>query len=329
MIKRVLLSFSILIVCFNQMSAQATIEVKVLSVQTLSNVDCDGLFLGNSDFVWEFTGTDNTLGLTNNNPALFGIFGFNYGYKNNNNGPYTMSTPGGTFSPNNGLFFSHNYLCVNDVPSSINLAWEAYENDDVGNYDVLGLTDGETNMQNVTMPVPLAVGIINYSFQANSQDGGCNQSYVINLQVERLPLVVNYLPDNICAAQTLAINNTYTFGFCNATLEVNEPAAGDIQNAGSQWAKFVAPASGSVEVTTDLSGTDIGTYFQVYHAADGLNCTHGIHPVTGQTLKNKFEYLSHIEFSDGIDLLGIDPEAEITFDACDPIPFISYEKLIP
>ena len=329
MIKKVLLSFSILIACFNQMFAQATIEVKVLSVQTLSNVDCDGLFLGNSDFVWEFTGTDNTLGLTNNNPALFGIFGFNYGYKNNNNGPYTMSTPGGTFSPNNGLFFNHNYLCVNDVPSSINLAWEAYENDDVGNYDVLGLTDGETNIQNVTMPVPLAVGILNYSFQANSQDGGCNQSYVINLQVERLPLVVSYLPDNICAAQTLAINNTYTFGFCNATLEVNEPAAGDVQSAGSQWAKFVAPASGSVEITTDLSGTDIGTYFQVYHAADGLNCTHGIHPVTGQTLKNKFEYLSHIEFSDGIDLLGIDPEAEITFDACDPIPFISYEKLIP
>ena len=32
--------------------SQATIQVKVLSVQTLANVDCDGLFLGNSDFVW-------------------------------------------------------------------------------------------------------------------------------------------------------------------------------------------------------------------------------------------------------------------------------------
>lgn len=74
--------------------SQATIQVKVLSVQTLSNVDCDGIFLGNSDFVWEFTGTDNTLGLTNNNPALFGIFGFNYAYKNNDNGPYTMTSPG-------------------------------------------------------------------------------------------------------------------------------------------------------------------------------------------------------------------------------------------
>ena len=123
--------------------SQATIQVRVLSVQTLSNVDCDGLFLGNSDFVWEFTGSDNTLGLTNNNPALFGIFGFNYAYKNNDNGPYTMSSPGGTFSPTNGLFFNHNYLCVNDVPTTINLAWEAYENDDVGNYDVLGFADGQ------------------------------------------------------------------------------------------------------------------------------------------------------------------------------------------
>lgn len=309
--------------------SQATIQVKVLSVQTLSNVDCDGLFLGNSDFVWEFTGTDNTIGLTNNNPALFGIFNFNYGYKNNDNGPYTMTSPSGNFSPNNGLFFNHNYLCVNDVPSNINLMWEAYENDDAGNYDIIGFTDGETGQQNVVMPVPLAVGVLNYSFQANSNDGGCNQVYKINLQVERLPLVVNYLQDNICASQQLTLNTTYTFGFCNSTLETNEPAASDVQNAGSQWAKFVAPASGAVEVTSDLAGTDIGTYFEIYHAADGLNCTHGVHAVTAALLKNKFEYLSHVDFSDGIDLLGIDPEAEIVLDACDPIPFISYQKLIP
>ena len=160
--------------------SQATIQVKVSSVQTLANVDCDGFFGGNSDFVWEFTATDNTLGLTNNNPALFGVLGFNYAYKNNDNGAYTMSTPGGTFSPNDGLFFNHNYLCVNDVPTTINLAWEAYENDDVGNYDLLGLVDGQTGLQNVTMAVPLAVGILNYSFTAVSQDGGCAQTYVIN-----------------------------------------------------------------------------------------------------------------------------------------------------
>lgn len=100
---------------------QAIIQVRVISVQALNNTDCDGFFTGNSDFVWEFTGTDNTLGYTNNNPALFGIYGFNYAYQNGNNGPYTMSTPSGQFSPSNGTFFDYQYLCAADVPTQINL----------------------------------------------------------------------------------------------------------------------------------------------------------------------------------------------------------------
>ncbi|MGY8926298.1 MAG: hypothetical protein ACKVJC_03275, partial [Flavobacteriales bacterium] len=70
-------------------------------------------------------------------------------------------------------------------------------------------------------------------------------------------------------------------------------------------------------------------YIEIYHAADGAGCTAGIQPITGAIIKDKFDYLSHIEFSDGIDLLGVDPEAEIQLDACDPFPFISYQKLIP
>ena len=101
-----------------------------MSVSALNNQDCDGFFTGDSDFVWEFTGTDNTIGYTNNNPALLGILGFNYAYKNGDNGPYTMTSPSGTFEPNDGIF-SHDYICANDVPTQINLDWEAYENDDV------------------------------------------------------------------------------------------------------------------------------------------------------------------------------------------------------
>ena len=308
---------------------QATIRVTVLSVQVGINQDCDGFFSGNSDFVWEFTGTDNTVGYSNNNPALFGIFGFNYAYRNNDNGPYIMNSPSSNFSPSNGLFFDHDYLCPTNVPSTINLAWEAYENDDLGNYDILGLVDGQTNLQNVSMPVPAAGGSLLYTFTANSVDAGCNQTYTINLIVDRIPIVVNYMQDNICNANALSLNTTYTFGWCPGTLEPNEPAANDVQNAGSLWSKFIAPPSGGVEITSDLAGTQIGTYFQIYHAADGGNCTDGIHPVTGVLIKDKFEYLSHINFSDGIDLLGIDPEAEITLNACDPIPLISYQKLIP
>lgn len=308
---------------------QATIRVTVLSVQTGIYQDCDGLFTGNSDFVWEFTATDNTVGYSNNNPALFGIFGFNYAYKNNDNGPYTMFSPGGTFSPNNGLFFDHDYLCPTNVPSSISLAWEAYDNDEPGNYAVLNNVDGQTNQQNAVMAVPVGAGSLFYTFTANSVDPGCNQNYTINLRVDRIPIVVNYMQDNVCNANPLALNTTYTFGWCPGTLEPNEPAANDVQNAGSLWSKFVAPASGSVEITSDLAGTQIGTYFQIYHAADGGNCTDGIHAVTGSLIKDKFEYLSHIDFSDGIDLLGVDPEAEITLNSCNPVPLISYQKLIP
>jgi hypothetical protein len=240
---------------------QATIRVRVVSVQVLNNVDCDGFLTGNSDFVWEFTATDNTLGFTNNNPALFGVLGFNYAYQNGNNGPYTLTAGvNGNFVPPNGLFFDYQYLCATDVPTVMNLAWEAYENDDAGNYDLLGLTDGETGLQNVTMSVPATAGVLNYTFQATGASG-CAQNYVINLSVERVPLVVNYFEDAICDAPTATLNTTYTLGWCDYSLEPNEPAAADVQNGGSAWVKFVAPASGSVEITTDLAGTDIGTCF--------------------------------------------------------------------
>jgi gliding motility-associated-like protein len=301
-----------------------------MSVQTLNNVDCDGFPFGNSDFVWEFTGTDNTLGLTNNNPALFGFFDFNYAYLDGDNGPYTISTPNPQVSPSNGVFFDHEYLCATDVPSQINLAWEAYENDDASNYDLdfFFPPQGETGIQNVILPTPVGAGVLSYVFTANSTDGGCSQSYRITLEVERIPLVVTYLEDNICDAAPFTLNTTYTMGWCDYTLEPNEPAAIDVQNSGSGWFQFVAPPSGAVEVTSDLSGTELGTYFEIYHAADGSVCNTGIQPITAVIIKDKFEYLSHVEFSDGLDFL-FDPEAEIIFDDCNPLPGFSYQKLIP
>ena len=311
---------------------QAIIRVRVVSVQTLNNRDCDGFLTGNSDFVWEFTGTDNTIGYTNNNPALFGVFNFNYAYRNGDNGPYTMTSPGGTFVPNNGIFFDHQYVCPTDVPTTINLAWEAYENDDAGNYDIVGLTDGETGLQNVTMAVPGTPGSAFYSFQANSTDGGCTQSYAINLEVQHVAFSPGtiILENNICDAQLFNVNTTYNTAFClSSDLENNEPRGGDVAaNNSSAWFKFVAPNSGSVEITTDLAGTEFGTYIEIYHAADGGNCGTGLQPITGTLIKDKFEYLSHIEFSDGIDALGVDPEAQISLNACDPVPLISYQKLI-
>jgi gliding motility-associated-like protein len=318
------LILSILLTSFLSIS-QATIKVTVTSVQTGSSVDCDGLFQGDSDFVWEYTATDNTLGYTNNNPALFGVFDFSYTNVPTGNGPINFAA--------NALFFDRQYICPSDVPSVINLAWEAYENDDAGNYDILGLTDGETGIQNVTMAVPASTGIANYSFSANGSSG-CPSTinYTINITVERIdfaPTVI-ILPDDICNATLMNLNTSYNIALCQSnTLQPNEPRAGDVDaNQSSAWFRFVAPAGGGVEISTDNGATEIGTYFQIYHAADGSSCNTGLQPLTGAIIKDKFEYLSHIEFSDGVDLLGLDPEAQLTLNACDPLPGISYQKLI-
>ena len=64
-----ILTLSILFTSFLSFS-QATIKVTVTSVQTSGSIDCDGdiIFLppNLSDFVWEYTATDNTLGYSNN-----------------------------------------------------------------------------------------------------------------------------------------------------------------------------------------------------------------------------------------------------------------------
>ena len=317
------LFLSILLTSYLSFS-QATIKVTTTSVQTSGSVDCDGFLQGDSDFVWEYTATDNTLGYSNNNPALFGVFDFNY-TNTSGNGPINF--------PANALFFDRQYICPSDVPSVINLAWEAYENDDAGNYDVFGLTDGETGLQNVTMAVPASTGIANYTFTA-SGSSGCPSTvnYTINITVERIdfaPTVI-ILPDDICNATLMNVNTSYNVALCQSnTLQPNEPRAGDIDNnQSSAWFRFVAPAGGEVEISTDNGGTEIGTYFQIYHAADGGACNTGLQPLSGAVIKDKFEYLSHIEFSDGIDALGLDPEAQLTLDACDPFPGISYQKLI-
>ncbi len=308
---------------------QATINVRVVSVEAVSNVDCDGFLAGESDFVWEFIATDNTLGNSNNNPVLFGVLGdFNYAYNNGDNGPYTMTAPGGGFSPNSGLFFSHDYVCAGDVPTNIVVDWRAYENDDIFNYSLVFGSDGETANQIENMAVPVGAGTNTQTYTAVSTDGGCNQTYSVTFEVERIPIVINYFEDNICDAWAVNLNTTYTLGWCpTATLEPNEPHTGDVTANGSVWCKFTAPASGEVEITTDLSGTEFGTYFQLYHAADGDDCLTGIQPITAAVVKDKFEYLSHHEFSDGIDLLGVDPEAELSFTACNPVALISYQKL--
>lgn len=322
----------LLLLISNFSFGQANIKVRVVSVQALNNVDCDGIFTGNSDFVFEYLATDNTLGFSNNNPVLFGFLGdFNHAFVNNNNGPWVRTAPSVDINPNDGIFFNHDYLCPTDIPTNIAIQWQGYENDAPTNYDLTGgfFSEVRTNGQNGIIAVPSFSGAVIQTFNASGSNGCGTQDYIITIEVIRSPLIVSYLEDAICDAASLALNTTYTYGWCDYTLEPNEPAAIDVQASGSGWFSFVAPASGAVEITSDLGGTELGTYFEIYHAADNTSCATGIQPITGVLIKDKFEYLSHIEFSDGTDFLGIDPEAEIVLDACDPVSPFSYQKLIP
>ena len=322
------LLFALFICVSSCLFSQAYIEVRLVSVSVGSNIDCDGFLLGSSDYAFEYVATDNTLGYSNNNPVAFGLTGdFNFQNNNNNNGPWT-SNP-------NDLFFNHLYACPSDIPSQINISWQAYENDDpFFNWDLTGaFSDLETGVQNVSIPVPAGPGSTgNVTFTANGSGGGCGtQNYTAVFEVTVIAATgISLLPDNICDALSVNTNTTYNVAVCaSGTLEAGEPRAGDVDatNA-SSWFKFIAPGSGSVEITTDLGGTEIGTYFQLYHAADGQDCSAGLQPISGTVIKDKFQYLSHIEFADGTDFLGLDPEAELTFDSCDPFPLISYHKLI-
>ncbi len=293
---------------------QAIIKVTVTSIQTSGSIDCDNSFLepGESDFVWEYTATDNTLGYTNNNPASFGFFDFNYINLDNNNGPINSIV--------NFLFFDHQYICPADVPSVINLAWEAYENDDASPYDLPGFfgTDGATGLQNVQLIVPSFNGISDTTFSAVGTSGCPNPvTYTINLQIERINLSFEIMEDNICDAVNIPVDNsTHTYALCNSlTIEPNEPIFPNLETdtRGSAWFYFTLPAnsSGNIRIDTDLPETNFGTEIALYHAADGFGCIQGTNNFNSLQVKNKFNYLSEHSFADD-DIPFIDPQGLAT-----------------
>ena len=303
------------------LQAQATIRVRVVQARVLNNLDCDG-FLNDSDFVWEFIATDNTIGRSNNSPsALGGLLGdFNHCNFNGENGPYTISpSTQGNFNPNDGIYFQHNYVCPLDVPSQVRVDWQAYENDDlIFNYSLLiGGIQGGTGPRVLNMLVPAVAGSVQQTVQATSGDPTCPQIYEITYEITRINLSTTPIPDNICDATQIPVDGVVRqFAWCpDATLEVGEPRRGDVANNRSRWFYFVAPASGRIDISTDHGGTDFGTYFEIYHAADGAGCTAGLSPF-GVPIKNKFEYLSHVDFADAGGFLGTSSQADINFDDC-------------
>ncbi|CAA6827358.1 MAG: Beta-glycosidase-like protein [uncultured Aureispira sp.] len=310
---------------------QANIQVRVTTVAVANNVDCDGIF-GNSDFAFEYLATDNTVGLSNNNPVFLGFLGdFNHAFQNGDNGPWTLNAPSGSINPNNGVFFDHDYVCPTNVPTSIAIDWQAYENDAPTNYDLTAgtLSEVRTNAQAGTIAVPAANGTTSQTFISTGTSPCGTQNYSITIEVIRTNLVINNWEDDICNASQIVIGTSETRAWCpNCTLEANEPHQGDVSNNRSRWFYFIAPPSGEVDISTDNGNTDFGTYIEIYHAADGAGCAAGLHPITGALIKDKFDYLSHINNADLGGLLNVQGEADIDFDACDPIVGTS-QKLHP
>lgn len=295
--------------CTHQAWTQARVQVRVLSVEAVNNVDCD-FFFGASDFIWEYQATDNTLGLTNNNPnvitngAFSGLFNpsSNYAVVGGNNGPYVRTTPSNVFEPNDGEFFDHEYVCANDVPTSITFDWAAYDGDEpVFGFGVSVVSrEGETGIQTTPLTVPTSGTSAPQTFTASGSSGGCNQTYRITVEVEVTPLAVTPIEPLVCDALPLTVGAPLQqFGWCgNYPLEPGEPREGDFTAHGSGWFYFVAPTSGQVRIETDLAETDFGTDLILYHAADGIGCVHGDNnwvdfPAVLNPIKSKFNYLSY------------------------------------
>ncbi len=312
---------------------QANIQVRVTTVAVANNVDCDGFLTGDSDFAFEYLATDNTIGESNNNPVLFGFLGdFNHAYQNGNNGPWTLNAPNGNINPNNGIFFNHDYVCPSDVPTNIVIDWQAYENDAPTNYDLTGGTFSEvrSGAQNGNIAVPAANGTVSQTFTANGTSGCGTQNYSITIEVIRTNLVLNNWEDDICNASQIIVGTSDTRAWCpNCTLEANEPHQGDVSSNRSRWFYFIAPPSGEVDISTDNGNTDFGTYIEIYHAADGAGCAAGLQPVTNAVVKDKFDYLSHINNADLGGFANLQGQADITFTACDPVAGFSNQKLHP
>lgn len=306
-------TFLMLPVFFQTLFGQANIKVKVLTVEVLGNVDCDGFLSGNSDFAFEYGAKDNTLILGNNNPSAFGLTGdFNFSYKNDDNGPWSLSP--------NTVFFDHDYICPADVPTNIEFKWQGYENDaPIVNWDLTGtFSEIRTGVQIINIPPPTSAGTTGPLVYTASGTSGCGtQNYRITIEIIRTDLTFQVMADNICNAFAIPVDNQVnTYAFCGTyTLEPGEPIFQSVGNAGhgSAWFYFTLPtnSSGNIRIDTDFPQTTFGTEIALYHAADGFGCIEGTNNFSNIQIKNKFNYLSEHSYTDD-DIFLIAPEGKAT-----------------
>lgn len=245
--------------------AQITITVKVKSIGVTSTVDCDGAFIGDSDFLFEFKAEDNSPSAFSNNSPVAGSIGMcNYAVVDGNNGPYnfTPASPGlAVFSPTTGLFFDRTYNCKNEVPTSLTLTWRAYENDDAGATPSTGpVAGGIIPPQVITYTVPASNVTYTTQFTQTSSDGTCPQTYTIEFEIQKTlgsfsPLFISFVDAHtICTGAT------------NGELEGTI-----IGGSGTVLNDWSFDGTGDYDDNLTESGLGAGTYTLV--VKDALNCT--------------------------------------------------------
>lgn len=249
-----------------QLFSQLNVQVKVEKIAVLNTVDCDPAAGDDSDFLFEFKATDNSPSSFSNNTPVAGSIGMcNYAYVNENNGPFAIftSTPGlAVFSPTNGVFFNRNYNCIQDVPTSVNLVWCAYENDDVVAPSPTPVASGITAINSTILNLPAqaspTVQLVTYTA---SSTGACAQTYEITFKItvssgSFSPLQITHVDsDVICTGANNGHLEVYTSGGSGTVLyDWSNDGTNDFDDASS------------------VAGLSPGTYTIV--VKDGLNCTH-------------------------------------------------------
>lgn len=253
----------IFIICNYKAFSQANIKVTVLGVSAANTFNCDG-GADNSDFVFEYTASDNSpFSYSNNSPVPGSIGMCNYVEINEDNGPYISSptSPGNAvFVPANGVFFDHTYNCKQELPTAIVIKWAAYENDDATAPSITPVANGTVATQSYTIPVPSAGNTYTTQYSATSLDGTCGQTYQIAFMIERTNL--SFAP--------LFIAFTDGTEICTGT-STGELEASVVGGSGTVQFDWSNDGINDFDDNSVVNGVSAGTYTLV--VKDALNCS--------------------------------------------------------
>jgi hypothetical protein len=245
--------------------SQLNIKVKIENISVMNTVDCDAGASDNSDFLFEFNATDNSVAsLTNNAPVAGSIGMCNMAYVNENNGPYSIvtNTPGlAVFSPTSGVFFDHSYNCYQNIPTALTLVWRGYENDDVAYPSTTPIASGITTINTATVALTSNVTSTTQTVQytSTSSDGGCPQTYQITFSImistgSFYPLFINDVGGSvICPSGTNGmVEGTIIGGSGTVLIDWSNDGLGDFNDLAL------------------VSGLSAGSYTLI--VKDALNC---------------------------------------------------------